>query len=214
MIICPKCKHTINSDYLFCPKCGENLKNCCHCGKELPEEANFCPYCGKPAKSETTIATNQSQNSAVCSQQKKTESTHADKAKADSWKISKEAHDDIVKRFLQMNDKHIGSRNSSSIQWTKSETIISLSNKWEHWVGHDDTISKDIDIAFSKVWQRIDNVPWNAESEWPCNGQALLFDKSWSNESDAPWDSHYSYENHKAWLLKEPYGMHGIRLMV
>jgi len=54
MKTCPKCQNPIHDNYLFCPKCGENLKNCRHCGKELPEGANFCPYCGKSMKAETT----------------------------------------------------------------------------------------------------------------------------------------------------------------
>lgn len=202
MKVCPKCQHTVNNDYLFCPKCGENLKNCHHCGKELPDGANYCPYCGESVKVETTVSTTQSQGAHA----NRTSNTN----QTDSWKISQAAHDDIVKRFLQMHDKHIGHHNSPSPKWIKSETNISLSDEWESWVGHDDTISEYINLTFSKVWQRIDNVPWNTESEWPCSGQALLFDKSWSHGSDEPWDSHYSYENHKAWLLKEPYGIPGI----
>ena len=124
---------------------------------------------------------------------------------SDNWKISKEAHDDIVKRFSQMYDKVFYHKNEPN--WTKSETEISLSDTLEQWVGHDETITTSIRLSFSKVWARIENVPWSIESEWPCSSQALIFSKPWSKESATGL---YSYGTHKAWLLKEPYGMPGL----
>ena len=212
MKICPQCQHTFNGDYLFCPKCGVNLRNCRHCGKELPEEANYCPYCGKSVKVETTILNELPQNSIASKQKTLSAIDQTDKPPISVEtvlpEISKEARADIIKRFSQMRNEYIsGSENQ---KWTETTTQIVLSDKWEHWVGHDDTISKTIKLTFSKVWMRVENVPWTTESDWPCSGQALLFDKSKSSGSDDPWDSHYWCETHKAWLLKEPYGLPGL----
>ena len=124
--------------------------------------------------------------------------------------LTKEIHQDIIKRFKEMHEKVMGRNRGTKPIWEESTTNISLSDTWEHWVGHDDTLSKSIELSFSKVWMNVNNVPWATESEWPCSGQALIFDKSRSSDLDAPWDSHYSYVTHKAWLLKEPYGLPGL----
>lgn len=46
---CPKCNATVEETYVFCHKCGADLRIpiCAHCGKELPQDAVFCPWCGK-----------------------------------------------------------------------------------------------------------------------------------------------------------------------
>ena len=366
MKTCPKCQQTVNDEYLFCPKCGTNLKNCPHCGKMLPEDANFCPYCGKSTKVETAPAKNSAvpmqQDNAISQVSKPHEQEHADSVfsltaskdffennfisndgitqirckevkedndgngysllfsldgsiqvesfismchafetetvclaecfcsgfadeghpsyflaktiedmsrirdkfenpyiqfiakfchKAtrkycfslsayvnsdslqycidsnlldkeyllspgvhdykrnayhpDNWKISKEAHDDIVKRFSQMYAQVFYRKNEPN--WTTSETSISLSDSLDEWGGHDETITTSIRLTFSKEWTRIENIPWETESEWPCSGQALIFSKPWSEDSAIGL---YSYGTHKAWLLKEPYGMPGL----
>lgn len=47
---CPKCNTAVEEAYVFCHKCGADLRipRCSHCGKELPGDAQFCPWCGKP----------------------------------------------------------------------------------------------------------------------------------------------------------------------
>lgn len=211
---CPKCRKSINNDYLFCPMCGENLKKCYHCGKERPEMANSCPYCGKPTNLEATVQNSPSSEDAVCKSPIKVATVHASEPSSpgqpNNSVISKDAYVDIINRFSLMHDKHIGHNNSPNPNWIRGETRVFLSDEWEHWVGHDDTIEKTIKLTFSKAKTVVSNVEWSTESEWPCSGEALLFDKSWSKEPEAIWDSSYSYVTHKAWLLKEPFGLSGI----
>lgn len=404
MKTCPNCQHTVNDGYLFCPKCGTNLKNCHHCGKELPEGANFCPYCGKSAKVETTPAkdsaahTQQDNVKTQVSKAQKQEhadgifslaapkdffeknfisndgikrmrckevkeynddkgysliyylddsihaesfasiihsfetekicfaecfcsgfnadgytryyiantkedirhvqdefgypyirffatfcnrktrkycfsltahvnidsleycidsnlldrfylasvTTHIDKPTVQNnastqnmldanpvcvypvkeavipissspedsplkgFYLTDEARMDITVRFKKMRDEVIPSNSGTHPEWKKSATMISLSETYKIWIGHEDTESESIQLTFSKVCMGIENVPWSTESEWPCSGQALIFDKSYSKGDDNSWDSHYSCATHKAWLLNEPYGMPGL----
>ena len=45
---CPGCSFTLDSDYLFCPNCGLQLKEKCeHCGKLKIRYLAHCPNCGK-----------------------------------------------------------------------------------------------------------------------------------------------------------------------
>lgn len=218
MKTCPKCGKKVNSEYLFCPICGENLKNCRYCGKELPDRANYCPYCGKAEISETAAVNDASVAKTACThipdmpqiEEPVPTSKSPRSGQAHNLLLTKEIHQDIIKRFKEMHGKVMGSNRGTKPMWEESTTKISLSDTWEHWVGHDDTLSESIGLSFSKVWVNVDNVPWTTESEWPCSGQALVFDKSRSSDSDDPWDSHYSYVTHKAWLLKEPYGLPGL----
>ncbi len=211
MKICPQCQNAVNSEYLFCPKCGRNLKNCHHCGKELPDGANFCPYCGK-----SVVANSASVKEAVHAGT--TDTAQAETASSKSpgsnqpnrMLLSKEVHQDILTRFKKMHSNVMGSNRGTKPIWEESATKISLADKWEHWVGHDDTLYESISLSFSKVWTNVENVPWVTESEWPCRGQALIFDKSWPRESEEVWDQHYTFVTHKAWLLKEPYGLPGL----
>lgn len=211
MKTCPKCQHTANDDYLFCPKCGTNLKNCHHCGKELPEGANFCPYCGKSAKVETAPV----KDSASRTQAEKETATPtistSENGKLKGFYLTDEARKDIRERFRKMRDEVIPGNSGTQPEWKESATIISLSETYEAWVGHEDTITKSIQLTFSKVCIDVKNVPWVEESEWPCSGHALVFDKSHSKCGNNPWDyGYYSCVTHKAWLLKDPYGMPGL----
>lgn len=220
MKTCPKCQHTVNGDYLFCPKCGTNLKNCHHCGKELPDGANFCPYCGNPVDWRTVVPNNTSVEKKVCTntsctQPEKELPTPTSDSLGDSplkgFYLTDEARKDIRMRFNKMRDEVIPSNSGTHPEWKESATIISLSETYEAWVGHEDTITDSIQLTFSKVYIGLKNVPWITESEWPCSGQALVFDKSHSQRGDNPWDyCYYSCVTHKAWLLNEPYGMPGM----
>ena len=44
---CPKCHYPVESDYIRCPTCGENLrKRCDACSQTLEIDWRICPYCG------------------------------------------------------------------------------------------------------------------------------------------------------------------------
>jgi RNA polymerase subunit RPABC4/transcription elongation factor Spt4 len=50
-IYCPSCQHSVESDYMVCPNCSENLKHTCHeCHKEVRENWAVCPYCQSKQK--------------------------------------------------------------------------------------------------------------------------------------------------------------------
>jgi len=220
MKTCPKCQHAVNDGYLFCPKCGTNLKNCHYCGKELPEGANFCPYCGKPIEWRTVAANNTSVEktdyaNTSCTHPEEEISTPTCGAPEDSplkgFYLTDEALKDIRERFRKMRDEVIPGNSGTQPEWKESATMVSLSETYEAWVGHEDTITDSIHLTFSKICIGLTNVPWIKESEWPCSGQALIFDKSHSKRGDNPWDhGYYSCITHKAWLLNEPYGMPGL----
>ncbi len=49
---CEKCSATVNSDDLFCRKCGAPIvmkRSCAHCQAEMGEADAFCPKCGRKA---------------------------------------------------------------------------------------------------------------------------------------------------------------------
>ncbi|MCU0487073.1 MAG: zinc ribbon domain-containing protein [Anaerolineales bacterium] len=48
-VICLKCGKEVQSEYQFCPICGQSTateKSCMSCGKPIPIDFAFCPYCG------------------------------------------------------------------------------------------------------------------------------------------------------------------------
>lgn len=53
---CPKCNQELDSEALFCTKCGakQELK-CVACGAELLEDSKFCIKCGKAVNSEEIL---------------------------------------------------------------------------------------------------------------------------------------------------------------
>lgn len=54
---CPKCKISVEETYLFCHKCGRDLRIplCADCGGELPQDAIYCPWCGKQVAEEKPV---------------------------------------------------------------------------------------------------------------------------------------------------------------
>lgn len=44
---CEKCAVVLKRDWIWCPKCGERVKNKCACGMVLEEGWTTCPGCGK-----------------------------------------------------------------------------------------------------------------------------------------------------------------------
>lgn len=49
-IFCTKCGLTINPDWKYCLRCGEqvrDIKYCVECGKKLDSDWGYCPWCGK-----------------------------------------------------------------------------------------------------------------------------------------------------------------------
>jgi RNA polymerase subunit RPABC4/transcription elongation factor Spt4 len=48
---CSKCLTLVESDYRYCPNCGESVKKSCrHCKAGFPKVWSICPYCGKEEK--------------------------------------------------------------------------------------------------------------------------------------------------------------------
>lgn len=122
--------------------------------------------------------------------------------------LDESAYQDILARFQKMRNFALACyRGEADGRWSESANMISLVDECSHWVGHDDTLYTSIELSFSREEAAIDNVEWSADSDWPCSGQYLLFDKSFS-ENNSPWD--YNHVTHKTWLLKEPYGLPGI----
>jgi RNA polymerase subunit RPABC4/transcription elongation factor Spt4 len=45
--VCPNCKHGVESDFIVCPYCHQQLRlRCVGCGRLLNPEWDVCPYCG------------------------------------------------------------------------------------------------------------------------------------------------------------------------
>lgn len=93
-------------------------------------------------------------------------------------------------------------------QWKESSRELSITGMYEHWVGHDDTLSESIEMKFKRLhpWEWDEPSEWSAESEWPCEGEFQYLNDS-KNEGDN-WN--YSTMTHKAWLLKAPFGLPGV----
>lgn len=44
---CPRCQHSVESDYILCPNCGQALRKQCEvCARTLEIDWRICPYCG------------------------------------------------------------------------------------------------------------------------------------------------------------------------
>ena len=95
----------------------------------------------------------------------------------------------------------------TSYQWKEKASSLKLLGTYEAWVGHDETISEKICVSFDKLIQP-EGLPeaWQTESKWPCDGQYQFLDKSVEKGDD--WNYYVSV--HKAWLLKNPYGLPGV----
>lgn len=93
-------------------------------------------------------------------------------------------------------------------QWKESSGELSITGAYEHWVGHDDTLSESIEMKFKRLqpWEWDEPSEWSTESEWPCDGEFQYTDES-KNEGDN-WS--YSIMSHKAWMLKNPFGLPGV----
>ena len=53
LITCPQCHQEVNSEFTFCPHCGNRLTAVCpKCGRHVEESWKACPYCGHQLKSE------------------------------------------------------------------------------------------------------------------------------------------------------------------
>lgn len=93
-------------------------------------------------------------------------------------------------------------------QWKESSRELSITGAYEHWVGHDETLSESIEMKFRRLhpWEWDDPSEWTSESDFPCEGAYQYLNRS-KNEGDN-WN--YSVMSHKAWLLKEPFGLPGV----
>ncbi len=48
---CASCGYPVESDYIICPNCHQQLKNLCgHCGHALDPTWTVCPYCATPVR--------------------------------------------------------------------------------------------------------------------------------------------------------------------
>lgn len=93
-------------------------------------------------------------------------------------------------------------------KWWESARELRITGAYEHWVGHDDTLSESIEMKFKRLypWEWDEPSEWSTESEWPCEGEFQYLNVS-KNEGDN-WS--YSVMSHKAWMLKAPFGLPGI----
>ena len=93
-------------------------------------------------------------------------------------------------------------------QWWESSRELRITGAYEHWVGHDDTLSERIVMKFKRLypWEWDEPSEWGAEGEWPCEGVVQYINES-KNEGDS-WS--YSVMSHKAWMLKAPFGLPGV----
>ena len=93
-------------------------------------------------------------------------------------------------------------------QWKESSRQLSITGRYEAWVGHDDTITEHIEMKFRRLqpWEWDEPAQWSAESEWPCEGECQYINES-KDEGDR-WS--YSIMTHKAWMLKAPFGLPGV----
>ena len=93
-------------------------------------------------------------------------------------------------------------------QWWESSRELRITGAYEHWVGHDDTLSERIEMKIKRLypWEWDEPSEWGAESEWPCEGVVQYINES-KNEGDS-WS--YSVMSHKAWMLKAPFGLPGV----
>jgi RNA polymerase subunit RPABC4/transcription elongation factor Spt4 len=45
--VCPNCQHQVESDFVICPYCFQQLRlRCIGCGRLLEPDWDVCPYCG------------------------------------------------------------------------------------------------------------------------------------------------------------------------
>lgn len=54
MRFCKNCGSELNTEWSFCPFCGEKKapEFCPGCGKKLEEDWAFCPFCGEDMNGE------------------------------------------------------------------------------------------------------------------------------------------------------------------
>lgn len=92
--------------------------------------------------------------------------------------------------------------------WKESSQELSITGAYEHWVGHDETLSESIEMKLRRLhpWEWDEPSEWSTESEWPCEGEFQYLNES-KNEGDN-WN--YSTMTHKAWMLKAPLGLPGV----
>lgn len=135
---------------------------------------------------------------------------------ASSLRIFKEVneqylHEDGYQKLLQMLSEKYHSLDivdHTNPQWWESSRELRITGAYEHWVGHDDTLSESIEMKFKRLypWEWDEPSEWGAESEWPCEGEVQCINES-KNEGDS-WS--YSVMSHKAWMLKAPFGLPGV----
>lgn len=96
--------------------------------------------------------------------------------------------------------------NETNPQWKEAYNQLCITGAYEHWVGHDETISEEIQMRFERLTNCEEPEAWSAESEWPCEGQYQYLDESVDKGDN--WNYHMM--SHKAWALKKPFGLPGV----
>ena len=120
--------------------------------------------------------------------------------------MNEEVYQAIISKFQEMRDKVIGKGGETDTRWSESAIMISLYDEDFHWVGHDDTETKSIELKLERLSKWEEPSEWTSESDLPCKGAYQYLNKS-KNEGDS-WS--YSIMSHKAWLLKSPFGLPGV----
>ena len=114
--------------------------------------------------------------------------------------------DDGYRQLLELLSKKYSAYDIKDAQWKESFQMLSVAGSYEHWVGHDETISKSLEMRFEKLshWQEPEE--WSTESDWPCRGAHQYLDEY--KETGDHWN--YTFTGRDAWLLKEPFGLPGV----
>ena len=91
-------------------------------------------------------------------------------------------------------------------KWSETPSQLRITGAYEHWVGHDETISQRIEMTFERLSGWDEPVEWQSSQMWSCEGEYPYLDESES------WGDTWNYYamSHKAWLLKKPFGLHGV----
>lgn len=115
----------------------------------------------------------------------------------------------VYQQILElMSEKYCQSLSSidDDPTWEASASMLHVSGKWSHWVGHDDTLTETVDIKFERLTHWDEPAAWDAEHDLPCEKMSLILDNPISQGDN--WS--YFLQTHKVWLIQAPFGLPGV----